>query len=77
MKRLRTVLAVLAILVVAVGFYRGWFTLSSTSSNAESHKVNVNLAVDPDKVKSDAETVTDKASQAFGNPATLAAGTGP
>lgn len=54
-----TVLFVLLI-VVALGFYRGWFTLSRRSPDAESNQVNINLTVDPDKVKADAETVKGK-----------------
>jgi hypothetical protein len=62
----RSIIAVLLVLlvgVVAVGFYRGWFTLSSQSQGAGSNKVNISLTVDPDKVKADAETVQNKATQ--------------
>jgi hypothetical protein len=66
MNKLFAFLVVLVICVVAVGFYRSWFTLSSPSPNAESHKVNINLTVDPDKVKADAETVKEKATELTG-----------
>ncbi len=46
--------------VVGVGFYRGWFVLATQGGN-ESGKVEVNLTVDSDKAKADAETVTEKA----------------
>lgn len=46
--------------VVGVGFYRGWFVLASQGGD-ESGKVEVNLTVDSDKAKADAETVKDKA----------------
>jgi cell division protein FtsX len=63
MNRLFAFLIVLVICVAGVGFYRGWFTVSSQSSNAESNKVNINMTVDPDKVKADAETVKEKAAE--------------
>jgi cell division protein FtsX len=65
-KKLFAFLFAAVICVVAVGFYRSWFTLSSSSTNAESHKVDINLTVNPDKVKADAETVKDKAAELTG-----------
>jgi hypothetical protein len=53
MKKLFVVLIVLVICVVGFGFYRGWFALSSSDTNDGSNQVNVNLTVDPDKVKAD------------------------
>ena len=50
-------LIVLALGVVGLGFYRGRFVLSGDTG---SHKVDVNLTVDPDKMKEDAESVQDK-----------------
>ncbi len=54
------VLLVLALCVTVLGFYRGWFSLSSPSRDAESNKVNVGLTVDPDKMKDDVEKAKDK-----------------
>jgi hypothetical protein len=65
MRKLCAVLVVLAILVVGFGFYRGWFTLSSPSP-ADGDKVNVNLTVDRDKMKEDAETVKKKTTDLTG-----------
>lgn len=62
MTRFRSLLIVLAIIVISVGFYRGWFSVSG-SREAVSHKVDVNLTVDPDKVKEDAEIVKAKAKE--------------
>ena len=62
MKRTCSLLTLLTVIVVSVGFYRGWFRVSG-SREAVSHKVDVNLTVDPDKVKEDAETVKDKVLQ--------------
>ena len=62
MKRFRSLLIVLAVIVVSLGFYRGWFAVSG-GREAVSHKVDVNLTVDTDKVKADANTVKDKVLQ--------------
>lgn len=66
MKRLSVVLIAIAILVVGLGFYRGWFALSRSAPDAGSNKVNINLAADPDKMKQDAAIVKDKASELTG-----------
>lgn len=50
---------VVAILVICVGFYRGWFAFSTPAAGTGSNKVNVELTVDPDKVKSDVEMVKE------------------
>lgn len=65
MKRFRSWLIVLAIIVVSLGYYRGWFTVSG-SREAVSHKIDVNLTVDPEKVKADAESVKAKATELTG-----------
>jgi len=57
---------VLALCIAVLGFYRGWFSLSSRGLDAESNKVNVSLTVDPDKVKEDAEKVKEKATELTG-----------
>lgn len=54
------VLFVLVLCVVGFGFYRGWFALTSPNPDSGSHKVNINLSVDPDKMKTDAKSVKDK-----------------
>ena len=56
---MKKALFVLLLVLVGVGFYRGWFSLSSHGRD-ESNKVGVNLTVDPDKAKEDAEKVKDK-----------------
>ncbi len=66
MRKLGAALTVLAILVVSVGFYRGWFALSSPVPDVGSSTVNVNLATDPGKMKQDAEMVKDKATELTG-----------
>ena len=65
MQRICSLLTLLAVIVVSVGFFRGWFSVSGSRA-AVSHKVDVNLTVDPDKVKADAKTVKDKAKELTG-----------
>ncbi|HZL88880.1 MAG TPA: hypothetical protein VFB96_10945 [Pirellulaceae bacterium] len=62
MKKLLAVLIVLVLLVIGVGFYRGWFALSSPDAD-KGNKVNVNLTVDGDKMQEDAEAVKKKAAE--------------
>ena len=66
MNRLFAFLIVLVICVAGIGFYRSWFTVSRQSPDAESHKVDINVTVDPDKVKADAEIVKEKAAELTG-----------
>jgi hypothetical protein len=47
--------------VVAIGAYRGWFSLSSGSSDAGRNKVNINLTVDQEKMQQDAAMVKEQA----------------
>jgi hypothetical protein len=62
-------LIAIAILVIGLGFYRGWFALSRSAPNASSNKVNINLAADPERMKQDAKMVKDKASELTGGAA--------
>ena len=55
---MKKVLFVLLLCVIGIALYRGWFVLTSRSQD-ESSKVEVNLTVDPDKAKEDAEKVKD------------------
>lgn len=66
MKTLSAVLIAIAILVVGLGFYRGWFAFSRPTPDAGSNKVNINLATDPDKMKQDAQAVKKKAAELTG-----------
>jgi cytoskeletal protein RodZ len=52
----------LVCLVVGLGFYLGWFTVSE-HREAMTHSVNLNLRVDADKIKHDVRTATDKTEQ--------------
>jgi hypothetical protein len=63
MKRIGAVLTLLVVLFVGLGFYRGWFALSSPAPEAGSSEVNINLATDPGKMKQDAQTAKEKATE--------------
>ena len=65
MKRTFAVLLVLIVLVVAVGFYRGWFSVSSHSGE-NSKDVDVNLRVDKGQIEQDAKDVKQEAVDLFG-----------
>jgi hypothetical protein len=58
MKWIAKSLFMLLLCVLGVGFARGWFVVSK-APDTESNKVNINLTVDPDKVKEDTEKVKD------------------
>ena len=58
---MKKVLLVLLLCGVAVGFYRGWFTLSS-HRREENNQVDVSLTVNPDKAREDAAIAKDKTS---------------
>jgi hypothetical protein len=44
--------------LVGIGFYRGWFALSTQTETA-THKVDINLTVDPDRVERDAKRAAE------------------
>jgi hypothetical protein len=60
---MRHALTTLVVILVVAGFVRGWFVWTSTSKVPESHKVDVNIRVDPDKIKDDAEEIKEKVEQ--------------
>ena len=66
MKHLLLVMVVFVLCVVGLGFYRGWFTLSRPNGAGDGNKINVQLSVDPDKVKADATEAKDKVTERSG-----------
>jgi hypothetical protein len=58
---LRNGIIVLAVVLVVTGFVRGWFTMTGPHRENDGKKVEVNLTVDPDKIKADAEQVKESA----------------
>lgn len=65
MNRLAAFVIVLAIIIIGVGLYRGWFVVSSTGGS-QSEKVNVNLTVDQAKMKQDGAELKKEASELTG-----------
>jgi hypothetical protein len=55
-------IALLVCLVGALGFYRGWFSVSERRE-AVTHRVDVKLKIDPDKMKDDVRRATDSTEQ--------------
>jgi hypothetical protein len=53
-------LFVLALCLVGVGIYRGWFSMGSTTRDPQTNKVNISISVDADKVKADTARVKAK-----------------
>jgi hypothetical protein len=70
MRRVSSFLVVLAIAFFVVGYFRGWYTASATSSShgSVSHGVlNLNLGIDADKIGSDVHAAKNRVSQAATN----------
>jgi hypothetical protein len=65
MKKLSALFAI-TILVVGLGFYRGWFAFSRSAPESGNNKVSITLDADPDKMKEDAKIVTARAKQLTG-----------
>lgn len=57
MKTLLVVVVVLLVGIAGLGFYRGWFALSTNSTN---HKPSATITVDEDQIHADEEKARDK-----------------
>jgi hypothetical protein len=53
------VLVLLAVCVIGLGFYLGWFGISTAKET--TGKTGVNVTIDQDKIKADAEKARQKA----------------
>ena len=60
MKKLMGVVLGLAIAMVVVGFFRGWFSLSKT---AEETTTDIHLRIDRQRIKEDVDAARDKVDQ--------------
>jgi hypothetical protein len=58
MRKFLGTLVILALIVAAVGFYRGWFGVSTDDQPGET---NIEVTIDKDKIKQDAEAASEKA----------------
>jgi hypothetical protein len=63
MGRLLLVLLLLAACVLALGYYLNWFDFSS--SKGPDGQVDVNMHIDQNRIKSDAERAADKVKGVF------------
>lgn len=59
MRKLFSFIMVLAVVVVGLGFYLGWFGVSTTHDST-SGKTGVELTIDQNKIKADAEKAKEK-----------------
>ena len=66
MKRFITILLFLIVLTVCIGFFRGWFSVS-TSKELLGNKVDVNFQVDRDKMNNDAKSLQEKTKSMIGS----------
>ena len=66
MKRFVTILLFLIVLTVCIGFFRGWFSVS-TSKELLGNKLDVNFQVDRDKMNSDAKSLQEKTKSMIGS----------
>ena len=57
MARMLLVLAVIVAVVAGLGFYRGWFHVSSSSDDNNAH---VTVSVDKDQIQEDKDKAVDK-----------------
>jgi len=55
---LRFFLVVVVVCLLGVGFYRGWFAFS-TREEPLTHKVDIDLTVDTDKIKHDTKKAAE------------------
>jgi len=65
MSRFFTFIFVLIALTVCVGFFRGWFSMT-TSKEQSSEKLDVHFQVDKSKMQQDANTVEEKTKALLG-----------
>jgi hypothetical protein len=57
MNNLVVLFVLLLVAIVAFGFFRGWFQLSTDTAN---QKPNATISVDKDKIHADEQTAKDK-----------------
>lgn len=61
MNRIFGIFLFLAIVVVGLGFYRGWFSLSRSDTSTDTRQVDVNLRLDGDKLQEDIDAMKQSA----------------
>jgi hypothetical protein len=63
MGRFLFVLVLLVAGIIALGFYRDWFTVSTSRNPAG--KVDIKVGIDENKIESDADKAKQKAKEVF------------
>ena len=58
MRKFLGTLVILALIVAAFGLYRGWLNVSTDDQPGET---NIEMTIDKDKIKQDAESAAEKA----------------
>jgi hypothetical protein len=56
-------LVILALCVVGIGFYRGWFSFSKPQPEAQGGKVDISVTFDKGKANADLKKVEEKLGQ--------------
>lgn len=64
MRRLISIVLILVVLAVGIGFFRGWFSME-TNKVPFSEKMDVHFQVDKDKMKQDANAIEEKTKNLF------------
>ncbi len=59
MNRLLSFILIILVVAVGVGFFRGWFSMS-TNKEVIGNKLDVNFKLDADKMKKDANALEEK-----------------
>ena len=54
-----TILLLLLVVAVGVGFWQGWFSLSTTSDEAGNGRTDVTLTIDKEKIEHDTSTAIE------------------
>lgn len=60
MKRLLIIMFLFFVVIVAVGFYQNWLTVSNPGGN-EGNKTNISLEIDSGKMRQDADALRTRA----------------
>ena len=66
MKRFISFVVFLVVLTICVGFFRGWFSLS-TNKELLGNKIDVNFKVDRDKINDDATALKENTKSMIGS----------
>ncbi len=56
-------LLILVVIVVAVGWYLGWFSVSKPQADPQGNKIDFNVSVDKPKVEADLQRAEKKINQ--------------